>query len=93
MELNFCTIWAAIKRETLFFTLVEGVATLKKIDRIFKVLLGASKGPFEQMDVVGLDIENHYAQVRTGLPKQSPQLLKETIARNKLGIKSLLQLL
>ncbi|KAH8805203.1 3-hydroxyacyl-CoA dehyrogenase [Xylogone sp. PMI_703] len=84
-------IWAAIKREALF-TLAEGVATPEEIDRIFKSVLKTPKGPFEQMDVVGLDtvlnIENHYAEVRTGLPEEPRELLKEMVAQGKLGVKS-----
>lgn len=44
------------------------------------------------MDVVGLDvvldIENHYAEEREGLPEAPRTFLKEMIAQGKLGQKS-----
>ncbi|KMU74308.1 3-hydroxyacyl-CoA dehydrogenase [Coccidioides immitis RMSCC 3703] len=48
-------IWAAIKREALSVA-AEGVATPEEIDAIYKDVLKTPKGPFEQMDVVGLDV-------------------------------------
>jgi 3-hydroxyacyl-CoA dehydrogenase len=90
-ETNKVRIWASIKREALL-TLSEGVASPEEIDAIFKEVLKTPKGPFEQMDVVGLDvvldIEQHYAETRVGLPEAPRQLLREMIAENKLGVKS-----
>lgn len=44
------------------------------------------------MDVVGLDvvldIEEHYAETRPGIPKEPRELLKRMIADKKLGVKS-----
>jgi len=84
-------IWAAIKREALL-TLSEGVATPEEIDAIFKDVLKTPKGPCEQMDVVGLDvvrdIEQHYADVRSGIPEQPRSYLQEMIDQGKLGVKS-----
>lgn len=61
------SIWAAIKREALLVA-AEGVATPTEIDAIYKDVLKTPVGPFEQMDVVGLDvalaIEEHYAERR-----------------------------
>ncbi|KAJ5395734.1 uncharacterized protein N7487_010037 [Penicillium crustosum] len=83
-------IWAAIKRETLL-TLSEGVATPKEIDAIFKDVLKTPKGPCEQMDVVGLDvvldIENHYAESRSGLPTEPREYLREMIQGGSLALK------
>lgn len=49
-------------------------------------------GPFEQMDVVGLDvalaIEEHYAECRDGLQVEPRELLKRMIEEGKLGVKS-----
>lgn len=49
-------------------------------------------GPFEQMDVVGLDvalaIEEHYAECRGGLQAEPRELLTRMIAEGKLGVKS-----
>lgn len=84
-------IWAAIKREALFVA-AEGVATPAEIDAIYKDVLKTPKGPFEQMDVVGLDvvndIEEHYAENRRGLPEEPRRLLREMIDQGKLGVKS-----
>ncbi|KIW41467.1 uncharacterized protein PV06_07022 [Exophiala oligosperma] len=84
-------IWAAIKREALL-TLSEGVATPEEIDAIFKDVLKTPKGPCEQMDVVGLDvvrdIEQHYADVRTGIPEQPRTYLQGMIDQGRLGVKS-----
>lgn len=84
-------IWAAIKREALL-TLAEGVATPQEIDGIFKDVLKTPKGPCEQMDVVGLDvvrdIEQHYADVRQGVPEEPRRYLKDMIDKGMLGVKS-----
>lgn len=64
-------IWAAIKREALL-TAAEGIRIPAKIDSIFRAVLKTPKGPFEQMDIVGLDvvydIEQHFADARAGIP-------------------------
>lgn len=84
-------IWAAIKRESLLAA-SEGVATPDEIDQIFKSVLKTPKGPFEQMDVVGLDvvldIEEHYAAQRGNIPEEPRSYLKDFIASGKLGVKS-----
>lgn len=84
-------IWAAIKREALFVA-AEGVASPAEIDEIYKEVLQTPKGPFEQMDIVGLDvvldIENSYAEKRTGLPEEPRTLLKEMLSTGNLGVKS-----
>lgn len=70
----------------------EGVATPEEVDLIFKDVLKTPKGPCEQMDVVGLDvvmdIEQHYADVREGIPTEPRQYLQKMVAENKLGVKS-----
>jgi 3-hydroxybutyryl-CoA dehydrogenase len=85
-------IWAAIKREALT-VVAEGVATPEEVDRIFRVAsASASNGPFRTMDVVGLDvvldIEEHYAAVRDGIPEDPRRLLASYIDRGRLGVKS-----
>jgi len=87
----FNRIWAAIKRETLM-VLAEGVASPQDIDRMWQATLGSPAGPCRLMDQVGLDvvlaIEEHYADVRDGLPDSPRTLLREHIERGELGIKS-----
>jgi 3-hydroxyacyl-CoA dehydrogenase len=70
----------------------EGIATPQEIDQIFKSVLKTPKGPFEQMDVVGLDvvldIEEHYAARRGNIPTEPRSYLKDLIAEGKLGVKN-----
>lgn len=84
-------IWAAIKREALA-VVAEGVSTPEDVDRIFTLTLGAPFGPFRMMDAVGLDvvldIEEHYAEEREGIPTGPRELLRQYIAENRLGAKS-----
>lgn len=86
-----CRIWAAIKRETLL-ALSEGVCTPQEVDAIFKDVLKTPKGPCEQMDVVGLDvvldIENHYAESRSGIPTEPREYLRKMVQDGRLGVKN-----
>jgi 3-hydroxybutyryl-CoA dehydrogenase len=87
----FNRIWAAIKREALM-VVQEGVATPEDVDRIFQEVFRSPAGPFRMMDQVGLDvvldIEEHYAHIRDGIPEGPRMLLREYIARGHLGVKS-----
>ncbi|KAJ3529397.1 hypothetical protein NM208_g9779 [Fusarium decemcellulare] len=84
-------IWAAIKREALLAA-SEGVATPEEIDAIFKGVLKTPKGPFEQMDVVGLDvvldIEQHYADARGDIPSAPREYLQKYLQDGYLGVKT-----
>lgn len=84
-------IWAAIKREALC-VVAEGVATPREVDELFRLNLGARYGPFRAMDAVGLDvvldIEEHYAAVRDGLPEAPRRLLRSLVDRGALGLKA-----
>ena len=84
-------IWAAIKREALA-VVEEGVATPQEVDELFELNLGTSRGPFRRIDAVGLDvvldIEEHYAAERPGLPEGPRRLLREMLAAGRLGDKS-----
>ena len=84
-------IWAAIKREALAVA-AEGVATPEEVDRLFSSVLGTAAGPFRMMDQVGLDvvldIEEHYAAERDGIPTGPRELLRQYIDRGELGRKS-----
>ena len=86
----FNRIWAAIKRESLA-VVAEGISTPQVVDQLFESVMG-SLGPFRRMDKVGLDvvldIEEHYAAIRPGIPAEPRQLLKRYIEQGRLGIKS-----
>jgi 3-hydroxybutyryl-CoA dehydrogenase len=84
-------IWAAIKREALA-VVAEGVATPQEVDELFRLNLGTDRGPFRRMDAIGLDvvldIEEHYAAERLGVPDGPRLLLRQMIAEGRLGEKS-----
>ena len=87
----FNRIWAAIKRESLA-VVAEGVARPEDVDGMFKVNWGVSAGPFQMMDLVGLDvvldIENHYADEFPHLPENVRDLLQSYVDAGKLGLKT-----
>jgi 3-hydroxybutyryl-CoA dehydrogenase len=87
----FNRIWAAIKRESLA-VVAEGVARPEDVDGMFKVNWGVPAGPFQMMDLVGLDvvldIENHYASQFPHLPANVRELLQTYVDAGKLGVKS-----
>jgi 3-hydroxybutyryl-CoA dehydrogenase len=87
----FNRIWAAIKRESLA-VVAEGVSTPADVDRIYTFITGIPMGPFHMMDHVGLDvvldIEEHYAAVRDGIPRSPRTLLHDYINRGRLGVKT-----
>jgi hypothetical protein len=100
LKLSFCSVLrliachsnrAAIKRESLLVA-AEGVANPTEVDSIYKDVLKTPMRPFEQMDVVGLDvalaIEEHYAEFREGLLREPRDLLEQMIHERKLGVKS-----
>ena len=84
-------VWAAIKREALA-VVEEGVATPEEVDALFCLNLGADRGPFARMDADGLDvvldIEEHYAAERPGVPEGPRRLLRRLIDEGRLGRKS-----
>ena len=87
----FNRIWAAIKRESLA-VVAEGVARPEDVDGMFKVNWGVPAGPFQMMDLVGLDvvldIENHYADEFPHLPQNVRDLLQDYVDAGKLGLKT-----
>jgi 3-hydroxybutyryl-CoA dehydrogenase len=70
----------------------EGVATPEDVDGMWKLFTAAGIPPFELMDRVGLDvvlnIEEHYADVRDGLPEGPRKLLRGYVDEGRLGVKS-----
>ena len=87
----FNRIWAAIKRECLM-VVEEGVAAPEDVDGMWTIFTAAGIPPFRLMDRVGLDvvlnIEEHYASVRAGLPEGPRKLLHQFVDEGKLGVKS-----
>jgi 3-hydroxybutyryl-CoA dehydrogenase len=87
----FNRIWAAIKRECLM-VVEEGVAPPEDVDAMWEIWTRAGVPPFRLMDRVGLDvvlaIEEHYADVRDGLPEGPRELLHEYTDQGRLGVKS-----
>jgi 3-hydroxybutyryl-CoA dehydrogenase len=87
----FNRIWASIKRECLM-VVEEGVATPEDIDEMWRIFTRPGIAPFELMDRVGLDvvlaIEEHYADVRDGIPEGPRALLRKYIDEGRLGVKS-----
>lgn len=87
----FNRVWAAIKRESLA-VVAEGVARPEDVDGMFKINFGLQAGPFQMMDLVGLDvaldIENHYCEEFPHLPRNSRDLLQEYVDTGKLGVKT-----
>jgi 3-hydroxybutyryl-CoA dehydrogenase len=84
-------VWAAIKRECLM-VVDEGVAAPEDVDGMWTIFTAAGIPPFRLMDRVGLDvvlnIEEHYASVRSGLPEGPRELLRKLIDEGRLGVKS-----
>jgi len=87
----FNRIWAAIKRECLM-VVEEGVAAPEDVDGMWTIFTAAGIAPFRLMDRVGLDvvlnIEEHYASMRAGLPEGPRKLLHQFVDEGKLGVKS-----
>jgi 3-hydroxybutyryl-CoA dehydrogenase len=87
----FNRVWAAIKRESLA-VVAEGVARPEDVDGMYKLNLGAPAGPFQLMDLVGLDValdvENHYVEKFPHLPKNARDLLQSYVDAGKLGVKT-----
>lgn len=87
----FNRVWAAIKRESLA-VVAEGVSTPHDVDSMWRINMGVPAGPFRMMDQVGLDvvldIENHYAAERPGLPEGPRQLLRRYVDEGRLGVKT-----
>ncbi|MFL5862210.1 MAG: 3-hydroxyacyl-CoA dehydrogenase family protein [Solirubrobacteraceae bacterium] len=87
----FNRVWAAIKRECLM-VVEEGVAAPEDVDGMWNIFTAPGIPPFRLMDRVGLDvvlnIEEHYATVRPGLPEGPRKLLHKLVDEGKLGVKS-----
>jgi 3-hydroxybutyryl-CoA dehydrogenase len=88
----FNRLWAAIKRESLAIV-ADGVGDPVAVDTLFQSWFRSELAPFMSMDDVGLDtvlnIEEHYAEeLGPSVPEGPRRLLREMIAKGKLGRKS-----
>jgi len=81
----------AIQQEALNLA-SKGVASIEDIDTTARTALGHPMGPFELMDLVGLDVIDFIAQAtyaETGEPSDQPHpMITEKVAAGKLGRKS-----
>jgi 3-hydroxybutyryl-CoA dehydrogenase len=73
--------------------LQEGIASPEDIDKAAKLGLNYPMGPFELMDLTGIDIAYHVAEylhkeMNKELKWVSPRLLKDMIKANRLGMKT-----
>ncbi len=87
----FNRVWRAIKKECLKIW-EGGYADIEDVDKAWKIFTKMPIGPFNLMDIVGLDvvwdIEMMYYN-ESGDPKDAPpQLLKQKIEKGELGMKS-----
>ncbi len=84
-------IMGAINREALELS-EAGVASIEDIDTTARTALGHPMGPFELMDLVGLDVIDFIAQMtydQSGEEQDRPhQLITEKVRSGKLGRKS-----
>ena len=73
--------------------LEQGVATKEDIDKAAKLGLNYPMGPFELMDLTGIDIAYHVAEylhkeMNKELKWVSPRLMKDMVKANRLGMKT-----
>ena len=84
-------VWRAIKRESLR-VVDEGRGTPEDVDRLFRLFFGAKTGPFQTMDLVGLDvvadIEKTYHAVATDPADVPIKTLTDMVDTGTLGQKS-----
>lgn len=79
-------------RDEAIFLLEQGVASVEDIDTACRTALGHPMGPFELMDLAGIDIAYHAKLARhavTGDPRDRPsRTLTELVERGELGRKT-----
>ncbi len=84
-------VWRAIKRESLR-VVDEGHGTPEDVDRLFRLFFGAKTGPFQTMDLVGLDvvadIEKTYHDVATDPADVPIDTLTRMVEAGTLGLKT-----
>ena len=72
-------------RDEAIFLLEEGVASFEDIDLACRTALGHPMGPFELMDLAGIDIAYHAKLARGGVPSRT---VTERYERGDLGRKT-----
>jgi 3-hydroxybutyryl-CoA dehydrogenase len=79
-------------RDEAIFLLEQGVASVEDIDAACRTALGYPMGPFELMDLTGIDIGHHAKLARhavTGDPRDLPsRTVTELVERGDLGRKT-----
>ena len=84
-------IWRAVKKEALRLV-DEGYCDFQDIDRGSVLVFGWSRGPFQLMDAIGLDVVrdielSYYAESGDESDKP-PKLLEDLVAKGHLGVKT-----
>jgi 3-hydroxybutyryl-CoA dehydrogenase len=84
-------IWRAVKKEALHLV-DQGYCDFRDIDRGSIMVFGWSKGPFQLMDAIGLDvirdIELSYYAETGDESDRPPNLLEDLVTRGHLGVKT-----
>ena len=84
-------ILGAVRDEAIFL-LENGIASVEDIDTACRTALGYPMGPFELMDLTGIDIGYHAKLARhavTGDPRDLPsRTVTELVERGELGRKT-----
>ena len=87
----FNRVWRAIKKECLKIW-DGGYADLEEVDKAWKVFTKMEIGPFELMDIIGLDVVNDIEMMyykESGNPDDKPpQILKDKVNKGELGVKT-----
>ncbi|MBD3254619.1 MAG: hypothetical protein GF383_05975 [Candidatus Lokiarchaeota archaeon] len=87
----FNRIWRAVKKDCLKIW-AGGHADVEEVDKAWRTFTGMGLGPFQMMDVVGLDVVydiemSYYKQ--SGNPDDiPPDALKEKVEKGELGLKA-----
>ncbi|MBC7234464.1 MAG: 3-hydroxyacyl-CoA dehydrogenase family protein [Chloroflexi bacterium] len=87
----FNRIWRAVKKEALR-VVDQGIASFEDVDRAWMIMYDTPRGPFGQMDAIGLDVVRdielvYYAE--SGDPSDlPPRILLDKIERGELGVKT-----
>ena len=87
----FNRVWRAVKKECLR-VVDSGVASHEDVDRAWMISYGTPRGPFGEMDMIGLDvirdIEMVYYLESGALSDAPPKVLLDKIASGELGVKT-----